>query len=901
MHSAYFYCDPKGLLFRFWKPKDATDSLGIKRQLVLPGIYRFSVMNNAHHHRMSGHLGVHKTRERILEQFYWPNIFKDVRDFVASCQVCQKLQNMPGRNAPMKAVPILSETFTKVAMDIVGPLEPSSKGKKFIVTLIDVASRFPMAWAYDRVEAKDVVDCIVEWTSLFGIPRDVLTDQGSVFNGYLFNAVAERLDIRHLRTAPFHPQTNGICERFNGVIKGMLKSVCNDDWSKWCQNLPLVLLAYRTAVHDSTGFSPARLVYGKRLRTMQDILKTKLLGVQPYQITSTTAYVQDLEQTLANLQASSHQSMISAQSKTEQQYNKTVRPVKIAVGDYVYVRFPLKRRYRNEWEGPYRVLELIDGCDVRILRKEGSRYCAAVIHINNCMKFRPEVDMGPTDVPLVAQVDTFVKPDDYAPEEDGGYLQDVRDGTESVDLGSCFAGLDRKQQQQVERVINIFPSVISTRPGRTSLVTHEIDTGDSPPVRIKYCRIPYSLRPRVDEEVDRLLQLGFIRRSTSDWSAPAVPVVKPSGKIRLCVNYRELNKRARFEATPIPRMTDVIEKIGDSRFLTKLDLNRGYHQIPLSEPSMHKSAFILPSGLFEWTVMPFGLHSAPSTFARLMSGVTRTVQACCTHYFDDLVVYSNTWETHLSDIGKVFRQLKLAGLSVNLEKCKFAQKEVLFLGHVIGSGQTRPNPEKLKSVREYPCPRTKTDVRSFLGLAGYYRKYIPQFAELSRHLTALTKKDAPVSVIMNADALNSFETLKAALVSAPVLRSPMVDEQFSIQTDASGYAIAAVLSQQFEDGEHPIAYASRQLSAPERNYSTVERELLAILFAVRQFHVYIYGRESILQTDHQPLIYLGRMKNSNARLMRWSGELESYRFTISHKKGVLNGNADGLSRPPLPE
>ncbi len=901
MHSAYFYRNPKGLLYRYWKPKDCADTLEEKHQLVLPGLYRFTVMNNAHYHKLSGHLGVHKTRERILEQFYWPNIFKDVRDFVASCQICQSNSNMPGRNAPMKTQPVLSETFTKIAMDIIGPLEPSAKGNKFIVTLIDMASRFPMAWAFPRVEAKDVCECVIEWISLFGLPRDILTDQGSVFNGYLFNAVAERLDVRHLRTAPFHPQTNGVCERFNGVIKGMLKSVCSKDWTVWCTQLPLVLLAYRTAKQESTGFSPSRLVYGKRLRTVQDIQRTKLEGVQPYRIKSATAYVEDLEQTLAGLQDNTHKSLISAQNKTELQYNKHVRPVKIVVGDYVYIRFPLKRRYRNDWEGPYRVLEVLDGVNVRVLKKEGSRYVASVVHINNCQKFRPELTMGPTDVPLVAPVLEVLTPETYAPEEEGGYLQDVRDGTEPIDLSGCFTGLSRVQQQVVEQVIRAYPSVISSRPGRTHLVTHEIDTGDSPPVRIKYCRIPYSLRPKVDEEVARLLQMGFIRPSVSDWAAPAVAVLKPSGKIRLCVNYRELNKRAKFEATPIPRMDDVIEKVGDARYLSKLDLNRGYHQIPLSKASMERSAFILPSGLFEWTVLPFGLHAAPASFARLMSTVTRKVQACCTHYFDDLVVYSYTWEDHLSDIGKVFRELQTAGLSVNLEKCKFAQKEVLFLGHVIGNGCSRPNPEKLKSVKEYPLPKTKTDVRSFLGLAGYYRKYIPGFAEISRHLTALTKKSAAVNVTLDSESLAAFETLKSALISAPVLRSPMVDKQFYIQTDASGHAIAAILSQQFEDGEHPISYASRQLSAPERNYSTIERELLAIIFAVRQFHVYIYGRESVLQTDHQPLVYLGRMRSSNARLMRWSGELLSYRFVIEHKKGSLNGNADGLSRPPLPE
>ena len=398
-----------------------------------------------------------------------------------------------------------------------------------------------------------------------------------------------------------------------------------------------------------------------------------------------------------------------------------------------------------------------------------------------------------------------------------------------------------------------------------------------------------------------MLEAKVIRPSTSPWASPIVLVPKKDGGVRFCVDYRKLNAKASFDAYPMPRVEEMFESIGAAKVISTLDLAKGYWQIPMSRSSREKTAFATPFGLFEFEVMPFGLHNAPATFQRLMNHILRDCQSFARAYIDDIVIFSQSWEEHLGHLGEVFRRLAEAGLRVKLAKCQFGCVKAHYLGHLIGQGKIEPEEGKVTAVRDYPTPVTKRDVRAFLGLVGYYRRFVPHFAEISAPLANLTKKREPDKVRWNQECETSFKNLKDALLQKPVLGVADPTKPFVLQTDASNYGLGAVLSQMGDDGcEHPVAFASRKLLPREIQYATIEKECLAIVWALKRFHVYLYGQKFTVETDHKPLSWLNRMKDNNARLTRWALLIQPYQFELEYRKGCDNANADGLSRSNSP-
>ena len=340
-----------------------------------------------------------------------------------------------------------------------------------------------------------------------------------------------------------------------------------------------------------------------------------------------------------------------------------------------------------------------------------------------------------------------------------------------------------------------------------------------------------------------------------------------------------------------------LSEVGPAKYISTLDLARGYWQVPVAEESKEKTAFTTPFGLYEFNVMPFGLHNAPATFQRLMNRVLEGCQEFAQAYIDDVVVYSTSWEEHLQHLHKVFSCLQHAGLTVKLQKCQFGKSKVHYLGHIIGNGEILPDPKKVEAVREFERPNTKTQVHSFVGLTSYYRKFVPNYAAIATPLTDLLRKKQPENVVWTDDCEQAFQKLKNSLAAAPVLAVPDVNKLFTVHTDASGTGMGAVLSQVGEDGEeHPIAYASRKLKPRETRYSTIEKECLAVVWALKCFEHYVYGQAFMLITDHRPLTWLKTMKNSNQRLTRWAVYLQQFKFDVQHRPGSQHKNADGLSR-----
>ena len=348
----------------------------------------------------------------------------------------------------------------------------------------------------------------------------------------------------------------------------------------------------------------------------------------------------------------------------------------------------------------------------------------------------------------------------------------------------------------------------------------------------------------------------------------------------------------------MPRIDDLIDRLGQAQHISTLDLTRGYWQVPVSGPDQHKTAFVTPYGLYQFKRMPFGLKGAPATFQRLMDQVLRGLSSFAAAYLDDVIVFSTTWEEHLPHLEKVFHQLKEAGLTAKPKKCQFWMRRCSYLGHVVGGGEVRVENKKVEAVQQISQPETKKEVRTFLGLTGYYRRFIPDYATVAAPLTDMTRKSQPNAVTWTPEAAAAFQKLKQALCSAPVLRIPDFSKPFVVQTDASECGVGGVLSQLGEDNcEGPITYFSRKLLAREEKHSTVEKECLAIKLAVNAFRVYVLGRPFTIQTDHRALEWMDRMKENNPRITHWSLSLQPYDFTVEYRPGKKNGNAN-TSRLP---
>ncbi|XP_049866081.1 uncharacterized protein LOC126366827 [Pectinophora gossypiella] len=404
-----------------------------------------------------------------------------------------------------------------------------------------------------------------------------------------------------------------------------------------------------------------------------------------------------------------------------------------------------------------------------------------------------------------------------------------------------------------------------------------------------------------------MLEQNIIRPSMSPWSAPVwvVPKKKDASgkqKWRIVIDYRKLNDATVTEIYPLPLITDILDQLGHSKYFTTLDLVSGFHQIKLKKEDAEKTGFTVitngTSGHYEFTRMPFGLKNAPSTFQRLMNTVLTGLQGLhCYIYLDDCIIYSHDLDSHIQKLKLVFDRLRQFNLKLQPDKCEFLRREVAYLGHIITDKGVSPNPDKIKAVTDFPIPRNAKDIKSFLGLVGYYRRFIENFSKITKPLTSLLKKDAEFK--WSYDQQQSFDILKNKLTSAPLLQYPNFNEPFILTTDASNYAVGAVLSQGDIGKDKPIAYASRTLNKAEGNYSTIEKELLAILFGVKTFRPYLYGRKFKIVTDHRPLVWLFNDKDPGSRLIRWRLKLEEYDYEIIYKQGKLNCNADALSRCPV--
>uniref|UniRef100_A0A669FBS4 Gypsy retrotransposon integrase-like protein 1 n=1 Tax=Oreochromis niloticus TaxID=8128 RepID=A0A669FBS4_ORENI len=853
---------------------------GQVKQLVVPKVARETVLTLGHSIPWAGHLGKHKTTARIKRYFFWPGLHSDVAMFCRSCPQCQKTSIRVPTKAPLQPLPIIGIPFQRLGMDVVGPVEKSKAGNRFMLVITDYATRYPEVFPLKTVKAKAVASSLIQLFSRVGFPQEILTDQGTNFMSTLLKQVYKLLGIRSVRTTPYHPQTDGLTERFNQTLKQMLRKFVNDTGSDWDQWLPYLLFAYREVPQASTGFSPFELLYGHEVRGPLTLLKDSWEGEQgKEESVSVISYVIHMREKLQQMSELAQSHMAAAQRQQKTLFDKKARHRSFVPGQKVLVMLPTSdSKLLAKWQGPFEVQKKLGPTTYKV-STPGLQRGSRVLHVNLLKEWIPRTE-SKTEGLLIHSVDEEEEVNDYLPSVTASVL----------DLNH----LTSEQQSQVTPLIN--SDTFQKYPGRTSLVEHDIVLKPDAAVKRMSYRIPERFLVELKEEVDLMLSLGIIQPSASEWCNPVVLAPKKDSTIRFCIDFRYLNSISKFDSYPMPRIDDLIERLGKAKYLTTIDLSKGYWQVPLTKQSQELTAFRTPWGLFEFTVLPFGLHGAPATFQRLMDKVLCGLSAFTCAYLDDVVVFSGTWEEHVDHLRVVLDRLRSAGLTINPAKCALARTEVQYLGFTVGGGTIKPQVDKINAIASCPLPQTRKQLRSFLGMAAFYNGFIPNFSARAAPLTDSTGSRCPNKIRWTAEAIAAFKDIRQSLSKDPVLHSPDFTKDFTLQTDASERGLGAVLLQGPPEDRHPVAYISRKLLPRESRYATVEKEALVIKWALDSFKYYLLGREFILQTDHKALQWLERMKDTNGRITRWYLAMQPYRFKVHYIPGKDNTTADYLSR-----
>ena len=884
-----------GLLYRKHQETKTGRSFN---QLVVTKELRRQVMSVNHESAFSGHLGAKKTEVRILPNFFWPGLRQDIIRFCHSCDVCQRtVKRGSVKKVPLGSMPLIDTPFKRVAVDIVGPIAPPSEaGHRYILTLVDYATRYPEAVPLKKITTEAVAEALLDIYSRVGIPEEVLTDQGTQFMSECMQEVSRLLSIKGLTSTPYHPICNGLVERWNGTLKSMLKRLCQDQPKQWHRLINPVLFAYREVPQESTGFSPFQLLYGRSVRGPRILKELWTKEVNIPEVKSSYEYVTELREHLEDSLKLAHEELEKSQKRYKRHYDQKAKPRRLEVGDRVLILLPTdSNKLLMQWRGPYTVESRVGANDYRV--KMGSK--TKTYHVNMLKKYisrEPEGNVVPVDdtdgatVAVAGVIHQDIDPELGEVPDLEGYRQ--REGVRDVKLGD---ELPEDQRRVLKDLVRRYPDVFTDMPGETDVIQHQIRLSDDTPIRCKPYPLPYAMREELRSEVDTMLEMGVVRPSTSPYASPIVMVKKKDGSNRVCVDFRKLNKITEVDPEPMMTAEDLFRRLSGKKYLSKIDLTKGYWQIPVAPEDVHKTAFVTPDGQYEFTRMPFGMVNSGATLVRGLRKILDGMPGVGS-YIDDIVIYSDSWEDHIRTLKELFGRLRKARITARPTKCLRGASRMEFLGHQVGGDVITPSRDNLEKVRNTPRPTTKKQVRSFLGLVGYYRDHIPAFAEISAPLTDLLKKGKAEHIQWSEAQECAYSLLKEYLLQEPVLKLPDLSKPFVLRTDASGVGVAAVLLQENEGKFYPVGYASKKLNLTEARYPIIEKECLAVVWGIKRFKLYLAGRRITLQTDHKPLKYLKEASYQNDRVFRWAVAVQEYSFRVEDIPGRENIGADFLSR-----
>ncbi|XP_059582206.1 uncharacterized protein LOC132243291 [Alligator mississippiensis] len=719
-------------------------------QLVVLRQFHQVVWQLAHASPVGGHLGQDKTLAKVGRWFFWLGMGEEVARRCAACLECQKTRTERPARAPLQPMPVMDTPFARIALDIVGPLPRSSSGHQYVLVMVDYATRYPEAVPLQTATAPQVAEELIKWVARIGVPEEILTKQGRNFMSGVMKVVCQTLQIRQIRTAVYHPQTNGLVERLNGTLKRVLRRCIQGDPRKWNLLLPLVLFSLRDTPQDSMKFSPFELVLGHRPRGWLQVLREEWER-DPGGLQDLAGYRQAFQQRIRTAQNIARENLRDAQARQKERYDNNTRERVFEPGQRVLVLLPTSTsRFLTQWQGPFEILRRVGPVDYEV-HQPGHHQEKQIFHVNLLREWKEPTGWV-----------TFVE----AEGEDLGPQGQQREGTLSNEVQQLIGvgeDLSELQKQETRKVIQEFRDVFRIEPGWVHGAMHTIKTPSGAIVREKWRPIPHHLLDAMREEVNSMLQLGVVRPSRSPWRSPLVPIRKPDGSLRLCVDYRRLNALATFDAFPMPQVDKLIERIGEAQYISTLDLAKGYWQIPVALADRPKTAFGMPWGLYEFVRMPFGLHGAAATFQRLTDRLLAPHAEYAAAYIDDIIIYSPTWTHQKQALRAVLSELRQARLTANPRKCALAKRETKYLGFLVGRGTIRLLADKVKTVRNFPAPQNCRQLRSFLGLTNYYRRFVPHFSELMAPLTEALKGRKNGAVRWTEHMEQCFRKLKQAL------------------------------------------------------------------------------------------------------------------------------------------
>lgn len=651
-------------------------------------------------------------------------------------------------------IPAIGQPFEHLLIDCVGPLPPSKSGNKFLLTVMCQNTRYPAAFPLRKITTKAVVKALSQFIAIFGIPRIIQSDWGTNFTSKMFAEILKQLRVRHQQSSAYHPQSQGALERFHQTLKALLCAYCTELGRDWEEGVPWLLLAAREVTQSSLGFSPNDLVFGHKVRGPLAVLQDNLKGKETP--ISLLDYVNGFRRRLFLAGQAARENLEKTQKKMKELFDHDSEMREFSPGDQVLLLLPLPASpFQAKFSGPYTVTQRLSElnyfistpdrkksvqlCHVNLLKPYFSRDCAeskitAVLSVSEGNGIGPGV-MEEVEAPA----DCVLQPR----------------LTNSVTLLKLDSLMTHFQFPK-------FPILFGDTPSRTHLIEHDVDVGDALPIRQHFYRGPIEKQRAVEAEVQYLLDNDLAKPSCSSWASPCLLVKKSDNSYRLCTDYQKVNTITKPDAFPLPQVEDCVDQVGTSKFISKFDLLKGYWQVPLTSRAQEITAFITSSGLYSYSVMNFGLRNAPAMFQRLMNRVVWGLVGCAV-YLDDVIIYSDTWEQHLERVRALFSRLAEAHLTVNLAKCKFAKATVVYLGREVGQGSIRPLQEKVRAIEKFPVPSTKKELMRFLGMAGYYRAFCPNFSSVVCPLTNLLK--GAVKFVWSSGCQKAFDNVKLLLSS----------------------------------------------------------------------------------------------------------------------------------------
>ena len=601
------YYIKNGILMRKWRPYDvpADDEWAVYHQIVVPKSYRHEILSIAHESPMSGHLGINKTYHKIINYFYWPGLKSDVSKYCKTCHTCQMVgkpnQTIP--KAQLQLNPAFDEPFSRILIDCVGPLPRTKSGNEYFLTIMCTSIRFPEAIPLRSIKTKSIVKALINFFTFVGLPKSVQSAQGSNFMSGILQQVMHELGIKQYRSSAYHPESQSALERFHQTLKNMIRSYCFDTEKDCDEGIHLLLFAVGESVQESLGFSPFELVFGHSVRGPLKLLQEKFLSNDETPL-NLLQYVSDFRNRLSRACEVARSNLKTSQGKMKARYDNHVIDIKFKPGDKVLVLLPIPGRLlQARYFGPYTIDNKTRDLNY-IINTPGRRKNKQMCHVNMLEVYfdRDSSISKPITVVITVLQESSV----FEPEVNSDFIDKSDPGPSKLENSDILRNLNNKlshlepsQQEELKQLIHEYEHLFPNIPTRTDKIYHDVIVEDSKPIK----QHPYRMNPLkqkyLQDEVKYLLENDFIEPSQSNYSSPCILVPKSNGTYRMCIDYRKVNSLTKTDSFPIPRIDDCIDKVGNSKYVTKFNLLKNFWQVPLTDKAKEVSAFATPNGLYK--------------------------------------------------------------------------------------------------------------------------------------------------------------------------------------------------------------------------------------------------------------------------------------------------------------